>query len=230
MRVLGFRVTLIAAVLLAGLAGGCGKARILYEPNPTLGPTPRFDKTLIVAPFSDDRPDWERVYTRSNATYDFLCMDDIAEALTRAIQKDLAASHLFRKVVLQVGDEPVAETDLVVHGNVRHLYGEFHENWMEFPAVCFLFIGAPFYVPYEYADFQLQVDLRLAVGGGGEVIWERSLRRRWSYGPMTAFQYGSGSRVLYARLCRKLKAQMGAAIRDLDTTLAGRWTAPTQGE
>jgi len=172
MSTIGFQAKLVALIVLAGLIGGCAKARIRYEPNRALRSTARFGKTLVVVGFSDSRPEWEKTEYTRNATCDYRCIDNVPEALAVSVQRDIAAAGVFEKVVLRQKEADVsADADAVLYGDVRHLYGRFHENWMKFPAACFMFIGAPFYIAYEYADFQVEIHLKVLDAKTAETLW-----------------------------------------------------------
>ena len=210
-------------LLLVCLVVGCAKANIRYEPNVSLYKVPRYEKTLVVRELKDVRPEMENRYFNLNATSDIRCTGDVVKGLGLVIKNDLAKSGLFKEVVLQpsVGEAPPA--DVVLEGEIRHLYGRYQEKWMKFPAAFGLLIAAPYFIPYEQADFNLELHLRVLDAKDQTVLWERTLQRRWTYGPMTAFEFSNHYALLYERLCHRLKNQMGAGIKDLDITLASRW-------
>jgi len=207
-------------VALVGFVGGCAKPPITYEPNVAVHNVPKFDKTLAIAEFKDVRPVWEKEGADRNETNDYRCADYVAPALTRAVKEDFAASNVFAEVALLGEGETASKADLILRGDVKRFYARFHANWMKFPAACALILGAPFYIPYEYADFEAGLHLKLVDAKTDRMVWERTLARRWTYGPMTAFTYGSGHDWLYGTLCEKVRNLVGRAIRDIDDTLA----------
>lgn len=210
-------------LLLVCLVAGCAKANINYEPNVSLYKTPRYEKTLVVRELKDVRPGMENQYFNRNATSDIRCTGNVVKGLGLAIKNDLAKSGLFEEVVLQppVGEAPPA--DVVLEGEIRHLYGRYQEKWLKFPAAFGLLIAAPYFIPYEQADFDLELHLRVLDAKDQTVLWEHTLQRQWTYGPMTAFEFSNQYGLLYKMLRQRLKNQMGACIRDLDVTLANRW-------
>jgi len=212
-----------AVLFLVCFAAGCAKGHISYPPNATLYKIPRYEKTVVVKEFKDLRPIMENDYFSRSATSDLHCSENVADAVALAVKNDLAKSGLFAKVVSPSREEEAANADIIIEGELRHLYGRYQEKWLKFPAALGLVIAAPYYVPYEKADFNLEVHLRAIDAKDQSVLWERTLERQWTYGPMTAMEFCNHYGFLYEKLRERLQKQVAAGIRDLDVTLANCW-------
>ena len=222
-----YRLTvLLLATAAVSLAIGCGGGKhIRYEPNTAVRGAPRFEKTVAVTVFADKRPSSESVNSLGHATNDIDCTDIVCVALAKSIRDDLANAGLFLNVTYQDKAPDTPKADAILYGEVRHLYAEYHQNWLRPGAVPFMFLLAPFYVPCEYSKQHVELHLKLVDAKDSQVLWEDTLEREWTYGPMTAFQFLRGTSLLYKRLRERLRTEMAGAIRDMDTTLGGRWAS-----
>lgn len=203
-----------AAVLLTLAAAGCGAGRVRYQPNEPLFPDPGGVVSLAVAPVVDARPDWQKVNADGAATSDLNCRDVLTRAVARALIEDFAASNAFASVAMH-GTPEAAAADLLIECEIQHLHGKFQQRWLTPAAFPWLFVLAPFYVPYEDATFDLGLSFKATDVRSGKVVWERTRRRRWTYGPMTAWEFLGDKRFLYGRISDALRAEVGAAILDL---------------
>jgi len=203
-------------------AAGCADCTLRYEPNATLHTAPRSDKTLAVASFADRRPSWEMVNDLNYATSDLKCDDIVRTAIGRSVARDIAASGIFRDTAYLESGQEAERFDLVLNGEIHHLYAQYQQRWLEPGAFPFVFILAPFYVPREYVSSRVEIRLVLTDVKTADPVWAETVSREWTYGPLTAFRFLRGDALLYDILRDRLRASMAAAIRGMDMELAAR--------
>jgi len=228
MVVRGSILPLIA--LAVSVAAGCGDCTVRYEPNARLYETTRSDKTLAVIAFADRRPSWEIVNDLGYATSDLKCDDIVRRAVGRSMERDIAASGIFRETAYLESTQGKERFDLALHGEIRHFYARYQQRWLEPAAFPFLFVLAPLYIPHEYASSTIEVRLVLTDAKSDEPVWAETVSRRWAYGPLTAFTFLRGDALLYEILRDRLRVSMAAAIRSMDLELAARAKSEPRAE